>query len=153
MRRVEDAASVVVESPESDPDARVPVADVRNARNQLGVPLADLLQLAEETGRIAKVLEDVQREDEIERALVGQLDRQAGVEIRDDEPVDVVLRSGRRARVDAFFFQAEDGIRYDLVTGVQTCALPISKPKPMQRAAALRKLMRKRVPSRIWICI
>ena len=25
-----------------------------------------------------------------------------------------------------FFFQAEDGIRYDLVTGVQTCALPIS---------------------------
>src|SRR5258708_90989 len=29
-----------------------------------------------------------------------------------------------------FFFQAEDGIRYDLVTGVQTCALPIC-----QRAA------------------
>src|SRR5947208_4535189 len=26
----------------------------------------------------------------------------------------------------AFVFQAEDGIRYDLVTGVQTCALPIS---------------------------
>ena len=25
-----------------------------------------------------------------------------------------------------FFFQAEDGIRVDLVTGVQTCALPIS---------------------------
>ena len=25
------------------------------------------------------------------------------------------------------FFQAEDGIRDDLVTGVQTCALPISK--------------------------
>src|SRR5207244_4729158 len=25
------------------------------------------------------------------------------------------------------FFQAEDGIRYDLVTGVQTCALPISR--------------------------
>src|SRR5205823_8235075 len=24
-----------------------------------------------------------------------------------------------------FFFQAEDGIRYKLVTGVQTCALPI----------------------------
>src|SRR5258708_26145095 len=34
-----------------------------------------------------------------------------------------------------FFFQAEDGIRDDLVTGVQTCALPIwrqliSSPKP-----------------------
>src|SRR6185436_15566587 len=28
-----------------------------------------------------------------------------------------------------FFFQAEDGIRDDLVTGVQTCALPISEPR------------------------
>src|SRR5256712_9514538 len=27
-----------------------------------------------------------------------------------------------------FFFQAEDGIRYLIVTGVQTCALPISFP-------------------------
>src|SRR2546429_3997485 len=27
-----------------------------------------------------------------------------------------------------FFFQAEDGIRDVAVTGVQTCALPISKP-------------------------
>src|SRR5207244_9430617 len=27
----------------------------------------------------------------------------------------------------SFFFQAEDGIRDDLVTGVQTCALPISE--------------------------
>src|SRR5207244_5183961 len=27
-----------------------------------------------------------------------------------------------------FFFQAEDGIRDDLVTGVQTCALPIYRP-------------------------
>src|SRR5687767_7361307 len=31
-----------------------------------------------------------------------------------------------------FFFQAEDGIRDKLVTGVQTCALPIS-PKPDAR--------------------
>src|SRR5258708_17301913 len=31
-----------------------------------------------------------------------------------------------------FFFQAEDGIRDDLVTGVQTCALPISNtPRPI----------------------
>ena len=29
-----------------------------------------------------------------------------------------------------FFFQAEDGIRDDLVTGVQTCALPISVGVP-----------------------
>src|SRR5260221_11651560 len=28
-----------------------------------------------------------------------------------------------------FFFQAEDGIRYHCVTGVQTCALPISQPR------------------------
>src|SRR5262249_56963906 len=28
-----------------------------------------------------------------------------------------------------FFFQAEDGIRYWSVTGVQTCALPISKSR------------------------
>src|SRR5207245_3571581 len=28
----------------------------------------------------------------------------------------------------AFFFQAEDGIRDATVTGVQTCALPISNP-------------------------
>src|SRR5258708_9797640 len=31
-----------------------------------------------------------------------------------------------RATSFLFFFQAEDGIRDDLVTGVQTCALPIS---------------------------
>src|SRR5258708_29920081 len=32
-----------------------------------------------------------------------------------------------------FFFQAEDGIRDDLVTGVQTCALPICTGlKPME---------------------
>src|SRR5438132_10639704 len=29
-----------------------------------------------------------------------------------------------------FFFQAEDGIRDHCVTGVQTCALPISLPRP-----------------------
>src|SRR5690606_40517771 len=33
-----------------------------------------------------------------------------------------------------FFFQAEDGIRDFHVTGVQTCALPISR-KPAARAA------------------
>src|SRR5205809_7116434 len=31
---------------------------------------------------------------------------------------------------DCFFFQAEDGIRDVAVTGVQTCALPISMPAP-----------------------
>src|SRR5258708_38314128 len=32
-----------------------------------------------------------------------------------------------------FFFQAEDGIRDDLVTGVQTCALPICFGRPYCR--------------------
>src|SRR5699024_11945349 len=42
------------------------------------------------------------------------------------------VRVGRRSTVDTcscclfFFFQAEDGIRDRNVTGVQTCALPIS---------------------------
>src|SRR5947208_16811012 len=31
-----------------------------------------------------------------------------------------------------FFFQAEDGIRDDLVTGVQTCALPISEAQAVE---------------------
>src|SRR2546425_6640561 len=35
-----------------------------------------------------------------------------------------------------FFFQAEDGIRDKLVTGVQTCALPISVPSGAPRAAS-----------------
>src|SRR5947208_868416 len=35
----------------------------------------------------------------------------------------IELASNQRS----FFFQAEDGIRDDLVTGVQTCALPISE--------------------------
>src|SRR6266545_6771701 len=44
-----------------------------------------------------------------------------------------------------FFFQAEDGIRYKLVTGVQTCALPIF---PMQSGsdAVLRRMHRKYRP-------
>src|SRR5207244_10591517 len=40
-----------------------------------------------------------------------------------------------------FFFQAEDGIRDDLVTGVQTCALPISFGQTLRRSRA--KLARK----------
>src|SRR5687767_15930031 len=37
--------------------------------------------------------------------------------------------------LDFFFFQAEDGIRDKLVTGVQTCALPISAPRSRRPAA------------------
>src|SRR5207244_6040442 len=42
--------------------------------------------------------------------------------------------------MDSFFFQAEDGIRDDLVTGVQTCALPISQALEWAKAAAARDL-------------
>src|SRR5207244_7791293 len=38
----------------------------------------------------------------------------------------------------SFFFQAEDGIRDDLVTGVQTCALPIFPPKAQQASCPSR---------------
>src|SRR2546422_6840918 len=37
-----------------------------------------------------------------------------------------------------FFFQAEDGIRDVAVTGVQTCALPISLRRPAQLVSRLR---------------
>src|SRR6266508_5342488 len=36
-----------------------------------------------------------------------------------------------------FFFQAEDGIRYGHVTGVQTCALPISAAGGASRVRAM----------------
>src|SRR5207249_6431907 len=39
---------------------------------------------------------------------------------------------------EIFFLQAEDGIRVRNVTGVQTCALPISPPLPSQRLARRR---------------
>src|SRR5258708_13347347 len=35
-----------------------------------------------------------------------------------------------------FFFQAEDGIRDDLVTGVQTCALPICRTASVPAVSA-----------------
>src|SRR5207244_5916783 len=38
----------------------------------------------------------------------------------------------------SFFFQAEDGIRDDLVTGVQTCALPIFGGYVIARSGLLR---------------
>src|SRR5207245_6937951 len=38
-----------------------------------------------------------------------------------------------RGCIFIFFFQAEDGIRGATVTGVQTCALPISRGRPRVR--------------------
>src|SRR5207244_6750715 len=39
-----------------------------------------------------------------------------------------------------FFFQAEDGIRDDLVTGVQTCALPISAARAAKPGSVEQKV-------------
>src|SRR5690348_18038877 len=46
-----------------------------------------------------------------------------------------------------FFFQAEDGIRDGRVTGVQTCALPISRRAP-RAAARPRRAARRYGPPR-----
>src|SRR2546425_7164799 len=43
--------------------------------------------------------------------------------------------------IDLFFFQAEDGIRDKLVTGVQTCALPIlSLSRPAIQSSSVPRL-------------
>src|SRR5438876_5408127 len=54
-----------------------------------------------------------------------------------------------------FFFQAEDGIRDGRVTGVQTCALPISSrrsstgcPGPSRASAGSRARLKPRLPRR-----
>src|SRR5215475_7281190 len=43
------------------------------------------------------------------------------IDFSEDEDTEALL--------ELFFFQAEDGIRAFHVTGVQTCALPISSPR------------------------
>src|SRR5258708_26359839 len=59
-------------------------------------------------------------------------------------------------RLVFFFFQAEDGIRDDLVTGVQTCALPIWAKRwdpmtiPTFAGRATAQLRRRHGPS--WDC-
>src|SRR2546421_8227347 len=49
-----------------------------------------------------------------------------------------------------FFFQAEDGIRDLIVTGVQTCALPISKGSRTLYSLPLNKLHLCPVPFPTW---
>src|SRR5207248_4965850 len=44
--------------------------------------------------------------------------------------------SGALCLIESFFFQAEDGIRCRTVTGVQTCALPISFTSPLHASVA-----------------
>src|SRR6266853_1910433 len=47
-----------------------------------------------------------------------------------------------------FFFQAEDGIRDLTVTGVQTCALPISRSRRVSRTSPRRAPVRRKRRSR-----
>src|SRR5260370_15689806 len=47
------------------------------------------------------------------------------------------VRHSACRRGGSSFFQAEDGIRYSSVTGVQTCALPISAPTTTQSTCSL----------------
>src|SRR5437870_10405754 len=52
-----------------------------------------------------------------------------------------------------FFFQAEDGIRDGHVTGVQTCALPISAPRgPAMTISAGFSSLRAKYPYRAVLC-
>src|SRR5439155_13529555 len=48
------------------------------------------------------------------------------------QKVERIVRVDLRMRQLSVFFQAEDGIRDGHVTGVQTCALPISKAADSQ---------------------
>src|SRR6266849_3279084 len=58
-----------------------------------------------------------------------------------------------------FFFQAEDGIRDPLVTGVQTCALPISrfletlKQAQVKTVIEYERLQKFSASTAIWLCI
>src|SRR5438874_12241259 len=50
--------------------------------------------------------------------------------------------------MDVFFFQAEDGIRVLYVTGVQTCALPISIEEDQRPARHFRRARLEEVAGR-----
>src|SRR2546430_4578991 len=57
------------------------------------------------------------------------------------------MTASRICKIFLFFFQAEDGIRDLTVTGVQTCALPISharRPRAARRGGARRARRRHR---------
>src|SRR5688572_19117647 len=63
------------------------------------------------------------------RAMGRQAAGVSAIKLKKEDAVtsmDVVEKDGSLLVVTStFFFQAEDGIRYLTVTGVQTCALPI----------------------------
>src|SRR5437868_9510813 len=56
---------------------------------------------------------------------------------RDETKFCEIRKSVFLAVQTIFFFQAEDGIRYRNVTGVQTCALPISRERSSRHLGRL----------------
>src|SRR5260221_3501809 len=59
------------------------------------------------------------------------------------DPIIVILGCEDEDVYIVFFFQAEDGIRDHCVTGVQTCALPISAKGPPEHASTSRRPTRR----------
>src|SRR6266536_4359782 len=60
------------------------------------------------------------------------------------------LASPYRQNPHTFFFQADDGIRHPLVTGVQTCALPISRSTSWPARVFSQAIQRPCTSSREW---
>src|SRR5256885_2759134 len=97
----------------------------------LAVPLAPLLArgraaIVDRTGGLADL-----KARRLRPAVAGVLDDDPlralrGVRLEATLGLRLTAAAARAARQAVFFFQAEDGIRDYKVTGVQTCALPIS---------------------------
>src|SRR3712207_7308651 len=71
----------------------------------------------------------------------GELREERGEGDREEVGPQLEVAMKRRECLAEFFFQAEDGMRDIGVTGVQTCALPIScLRRPRQRRGPLRRV-------------
>src|SRR2546425_4822353 len=126
-RRADDATRVVdddaigVRDPQpADALRELPRAreHVRQGRAQVG-DLVDVEERGAGDVRLDELLEGLEpKPSHVPRAVDDA--QVAAAEIRDEPP----------GRDERFFFQAKDGIRDKLVTGVQTCALPISSTPP-----------------------
>src|SRR5438105_8319329 len=75
--------------------------------------------------KIAERLDEMYRpEKAVDKLLEGMESSAELVQLQDSLAPDEITIAASEAEA-SFFFQAEDGIRVPLVTGVQTCALPI----------------------------
>ena len=90
---VEHAALVVVEQSEDGACACVPVAKVRDRRDQHAARCEHLADVAEQLLRLAHVLEDVSTEHHVERPGRSRLIRDALVKVSFDEVVHAILHA------------------------------------------------------------